>query len=110
MANIKSTNLRFNLDKEIHRKAWEYLQNIGKSQFQSYTHAIAVAVVNYFEKSSHDDVLMSQIIGAVEGVLDRKISNNLAGIAQSQPTQEQLTAEKTVESGNEYIDFDFIGG
>ena len=110
MANIKSTNLRFNLDKEIHRKAWEYLQNLGKSQFQSYTHAIAVAVVDYFEKSSHDDVLMSRIVGTVEGVLDRKIPHNITGIAQIQPLQEQSTVEKAAESGNEYIDFDFIGG
>ena len=28
--NIRSTNLRFNLEKDLQRKAWEYLQTMDK--------------------------------------------------------------------------------
>ena len=43
---IRSTNLRFNLKKETQRRAWEYLQTMNKAEFKSYSHAIAVAVVD----------------------------------------------------------------
>lgn len=42
MNNLRSTNLRFNLDKETHRKAWDYLQSMDKQQFKSYSNVIAV--------------------------------------------------------------------
>lgn len=35
--NIRSTNLRFNLDKDLQRKAWQYLQTMDKSTFKSYS-------------------------------------------------------------------------
>ena len=47
---IRSTNLRFNLKKETQRRAWEYLQTMNKAEFKSYSHAIAVAVVDYFDR------------------------------------------------------------
>lgn len=48
--NIRSTNLRFNLEKDLQRKAWEYLQAMDKQEFRSYSHAIALAVVDYFDR------------------------------------------------------------
>jgi flagellar motor switch protein FliG len=103
MANIKSTNLRFNLDKEIHRKAWEYLQNMDKSQLKSYTHAIAVAVVNYFEREQSDT-----IANVIESALERLIPKYLAEIPRTFPTES--LAEITDETISDEIDFDFLGG
>lgn len=31
--NIRSTNVRFNLDKELQNKAWQYLQTMDKQKF-----------------------------------------------------------------------------
>ena len=45
MSQIHSTNLRLNMDKESHRKAWEYLQAMDKRQFKSYSNVIALALV-----------------------------------------------------------------
>ena len=42
--NIRSTNLRFNLEKDLQRKAWEYLQTMDKQEFKSYSHVIALAL------------------------------------------------------------------
>ena len=36
----KSICLRFNLDKPLHREAWEQLQNMDKEKFKSYTNAV----------------------------------------------------------------------
>ena len=46
--HIRSTNLRFNLEKESQRRAWEYLQGMDKAIFKSYSNAIALALVDYF--------------------------------------------------------------
>ena len=48
--NIRSTNLRLNLEKDLQRKAWEYLQAMDKQEFRSYSHAIALALVDYFDR------------------------------------------------------------
>ena len=48
--NIRSTNLRFNLEKDLQRKAWEYLQTMDKQEFKSYSHVIALALVDYFDR------------------------------------------------------------
>ena len=33
--NIRNTNLRFNLDKDQQRRAWEYLQTMDRQDFKS---------------------------------------------------------------------------
>ena len=33
--NIRSTNLRFNLDKDVQNRAWQYLQTMDKKKFKS---------------------------------------------------------------------------
>ena len=48
--NIRSTNLRFNLDKELQHKAWDYLQTMDKQEFKSYSHVIALSLVDYFDR------------------------------------------------------------
>ena len=34
--NIRNTNLRFNLDKEQQRRAWEYLQTMDRQDFKRH--------------------------------------------------------------------------
>ena len=47
---IVSTNIRFNLEKEADRTAWEYLQHRDKKQHRSYSRAVIAAVNDYFER------------------------------------------------------------
>ncbi len=47
---IVSTNIRFNLEKEADRTAWEYLQHRDKKQYRSYSRAVIAAVNDYFER------------------------------------------------------------
>ena len=48
--NIRNTNLRFNLDKEQQRRAWEYLQTMDRQNFKSYSQVISLALVDYFDR------------------------------------------------------------
>ena len=48
--SIRNTNLRFNLDKEQQRKAWEYLQTMNRQDFKSYSQVISLALVDYFDR------------------------------------------------------------
>ena len=47
---IVSTNIRFNLEKEADRTAWEYLQKRDKRHHRSYSKAVIAAVNDYFER------------------------------------------------------------
>ena len=48
--NIRNTNLRFNLDKEQQRRAWEYLQTMDRQDFKSYSQVISLALIDYFDR------------------------------------------------------------
>ena len=48
--NIRNTNLRFNLDKEQQRRAWEYLQTMDRQNFKSYSQVISLALVDYYDR------------------------------------------------------------
>ncbi len=40
--NIRSTNLRFNLEKDTQMRAWQYLQTMDKRHFKSYSNVVLV--------------------------------------------------------------------
>ena len=54
--HIRNTNLRFNLDKDQQRRAWEYLQTMDRQNFKSYSQVISLAPVSY----THLDVYKRQ--------------------------------------------------
>ena len=91
MNEIHSTNLRLNMGKELHRKAWEYLQAMDKRQFKSYSNVIALALVEFFERKAklqndpyfenreREERFIRQIISEVEKALDKVLPVYLAG-------------------------------
>ncbi|SDB44127.1 adenylate cyclase [Butyrivibrio sp. INlla16] len=91
--NVKSTSLRFNLDKAADRKAWEYLQTMDKEEFRSYSHAVATSV-NYFfdryykakddpylETREKEERFVQKIVEAVEHTLGNALPLFLSGYA-----------------------------
>ena len=79
--NIRNTNLRFNLDKEQQRRAWEYLQTMDRQDFKSYSQVISLALVDYFDRyyrtqadpyletREREELFVKQIVDAVENSL-----------------------------------------
>jgi len=50
-----STNIRFNLEKEADRAAWDHLQRRDKREHRSYSRAVIAAVNDYFERQGRLD-------------------------------------------------------
>lgn len=126
MNNLRSTNLRFNLDKETHRKAWDYLQSMDKQQFKSYSNVIAVSVVSfferyyklqddpYFETREREERFVDQIVGAVESAMDKVLPVFLAGcmtgINHTVPAAQNTNEVKKEDDSEPELDWDFLGG
>ena len=53
--SIASTNIRFNLEKEADRTAWDHLQRRDKQEHRSYSKAVIAAVNDYFERRGRLD-------------------------------------------------------
>ena len=123
---ICSTNLRFNLKKETQRRAWEYLQTMNKAEFKSYSHAIAVAVVDYFDRyyKAQDDPyfetrereerFISQIVAGVQTAMEKALPVFLAGCLAGASTATPAAASTipTTPTNNTAadVDWDFLGG
>ena len=52
---IKNINIRFNLDKEEHRIAWDYMQTMDKSVEKTYSKVIIKSLVRYFENADAEN-------------------------------------------------------
>lgn len=123
--NIRSTNLRFNLEKDLQRKAWDYLQTMDKQEFKSYSHVIALALVDYFdhyyrtqedpylETREREERFVAQIIETVEKNLKQTLPLFLSGLtegmAQREPqSRTSLTPHEEPEPEAD-VDWDFLG-
>ena len=122
---IRSTNLRFNLEKEPQRQAWEYLQTMDKAKFKSYSQTIALALVDYFDRyykqqddpyfetREREERFISQIVTAVEAAMEKSLPVFLAGCitgfsatASAPPAFAPAEPEKDAEAE---VDWDFLG-
>lgn len=122
---IRSTNLRFNLKKETQRRAWEYLQTMNKAEFKSYSHAISLAVVDYFnryyktqddpyfETRKREERFISQIVGGVQAAMEKTLPVFLAGCLTGASTTAPVAAPTVTavpaENAAADVDWDFLG-
>ena len=123
--NIRSTNLRFNLEKEPQRQAWEYLQTMNKAQFKSYSQTVALALVDYFDRyyQSKDDPyfetrereerFVSQIVTAVETAMEKTLpvflAGCMAGLSAAAPVPVPVLPQATAENTDADVDWGFLG-
>lgn len=119
--NIHSTNLRFNLEKDIHKRAWQYLQSMDKKNFRSYSNVIAIALVEYFERyyrtqedpylenREREEQFVNRIVIAVEKAMEKTLPVFLAGCVAG-ISQAPVIATSTVQmESNVELDWDFLG-
>ena len=119
--NIRSTNLRFNLEKDTQKRAWQYLQNMDKQQVNSYSNVIAVALVDYFDRyyRSQDDPyfetrereerFVNQIISSVESAMEKTLPVFLAGCMVGMSQVPVGAVSVTQQELDEEVDWDFLG-
>ncbi len=123
MSNIRTVCLRFNLDKPLHKAAFEYLKNIDKSVFKSYTQAAALAISEYFERyfkkcddpyfetREREERFIEQIVAAVGSAVEKALPGFMAAYLTNLAQPYQQTAPPTAEQEPDLseIDLDFIG-
>ena len=123
--NIRNTNLRFNLDKEQKRRAWEYLQTMDRQDFKSYSQVISLALVDYFdhyyrtqadpylETREREELFVEQIVDAVENSLKQALplflSGLTAGMTQREPQIRASFPAPENSQPDSDVDWDFLG-
>ena len=119
--NIRSTNLRFNLEKDTQNRAWQYLQTMDKRQFKSYSNVIAVALVEYFDRYYHsqddpyfetrerEERFVNQIISSVESAMEKTLPIFLAGCMAGLSQVPVAVAPTKQQEPDTELDWDFLG-
>ena len=122
---IVSTNIRFNLEKETDRTAWEYLQHRDKKQHRSYSRAVIAAVNDYFERRGRlasdpyletrekEDAFLLRVLETIRAGFDHaapaSTANTLLNLLQKIPPQsapaENMVQEDQRESDDAALDF-----
>ena len=117
MRKIINTNIRFNLENEADRKAWEHLRSMDRRKYKSYTKAVVAALNDYFDRQERldadayletrekEDAFLKRILDTIEQGLKASSANNAAGnllqlLAVSTPN------ETTVQEPNAANDTD----
>lgn len=115
-----NTNIRLNLDREADRKAWEYLRNMDRKKYKSYSRAIVTAVNDYFDrqermKKDHyletrekEDAFLDKVLTTIEQGLKASSSNNtIANLLQLLNAEQPKTelADNTDEYADTALDF-----
>ena len=103
--SIKNLKIRFNLDKENDRKAYEYLQDTD----YSYSKAVISAICEYLELSERiatEDAFLERVITTIKEELVK--TNPLGGLlqlVQTPPAQILTEKENKAETEETVIDF-----
>lgn len=115
---IINTNIRFNLDNEYNRKAYEYLQGMDRKKYKSYTKAVVIAVNEYFERQQRleadsyletrekEDIFLQKVLDTIEQGL--KTAGNIGGLIQllsASTVQQPQVQHNTEEDTNVALNF-----
>ena len=104
--SIKNVKIRFNLDKENDRKAYEYLQGAD----HSYSKAVISAICEYLELSERvttEEAFLERVISTIREEVAK--SNPLGGLLQFvQTPSAQTSAEKENKAETEEAVLDFL--
>ena len=104
--SVKNVKIRFNLDKENDRKAYEYLHSAEKS----YSKAVISAICGYMELSERtatEDAFLERVIATIREETAK--INPLGGLLQLvQTPSAQTPAEKENNAETEEAVLDFL--
>ena len=107
-----NTNIRLNLNKPEDRQAWEYLQNMDRKKYKSYSHAVVAAINDHFSRQERvvndpfldsrekEDAFLQKILDTIREGLQSS-NAGLAGLSAllqavqsaSLPAQDAMTDE-----------------
>ena len=106
MKRIVNTNIRFDLNREDDRKAYEYLRHMDRTKFKSYTRAAVAALNDFFsrqekmqadpflETREKEDRFLEKVLDTITDGISQGMSN-LQNITPAQPVQPDPQPENT---------------
>ena len=103
--SVKNVKIRFNLDKENDRRAYDYLQSAEKS----YSKAVISAICGFMELSERtatEDAFLERVISTIREEVAK--SNPLGGLlqfVQTPPAQTPAEKENNAETEETVLDF-----
>ena len=103
--SVKNVKIRFNLNKENDRRAYDYLQNAEKS----YSKAVISAICEFLElsdKAAAEDAFLERVISTVRTEMAKY--NPLGGLlqfVQTPPAQIPEAKENSAEAEEAVLDF-----
>ncbi len=117
-----NTNIRLNLNKPEDRQAWEYLQNMDRKKYKSYSRAVVAAINEHFarqdrlandpflESREKEDAFLQKILDTIREGLQSSGAwlSGLAALLQvaksaSLPAQDTMTDEN-LDIAMEFMD------
>ena len=101
---IKNVKIRFNLNNEKDRKAYDYLQGVEKS----YSKAVISAICEYLglsERTATEDAFLERVIATIKEELAK--NNPLGGVLQlvQTPPAQISTEKENTETEEAVMDF-----
>ena len=101
---IKNVKIRFNLNNENDRKAYDYLQGVEKS----YSKAVISAICEYLglsERTANEDAFLERVIATIREEVSK--SNPFGGLLQlvQTPPVPIPTEKKNTENEETVMDF-----
>ena len=104
--SIKNVKIRFNLDKENDRKAYDYLQGAEKSYSKAVISAIC-AFLELSERTAAEDAFLDRVIATIREETGK--INPLGGLLKLvQTPSAQVPAEKETSAETEEAVLDFL--
>ena len=104
--SVKNVKIRFNLDKENDRRAYDYLQNAEKS----YSKAVISAICSFLElseRTASENAFLERVITTIREETTK--SNPLGGLLQFvQTPSAQTPTEKENDAETEEAVLDFL--
>ena len=94
---IKDINIRFNLDKEEHKKAWDYMQKMDRSVEKSYSKVIIKSLIRYFENTDAENKAEMS-----ENYWER-FRSEMGNLLQEQITLSTVEIEKVAEKEDNHL-------
>ena len=117
MKEIETVTARLYRDREEDRRAYEFLQNAGKEKYRSLSHAVVMAVNDYFSRQERieadpyletrekEDAFLESIRQTVERGCQANVLGALSallqqGIAATLPTAVRTAEEEAAETAD----------
>lgn len=112
--NIERLGVRFNLDKEKDRKAFEFLQRYDKERYKSLNKFLIEIISEYAENyntEKEQSNFLERVISTIRQELKSNATLTLASLfSQSQSIVQQEVIEENIPDENATTSLEFING